>query len=44
MVQKEQKPLTEAQEQQQIDALVEKVKKAQQKFVFKTKFKQVKTI
>ena len=32
MVQKEQKPLTEAQEQQQIDALVEKVKKAQQKF------------
>ena len=32
MVQKEQKPLTEAQEQQQIDALVEKVRKAQQKF------------
>ena len=32
MAQKDQKPLTEAQEQQQIDALVEKVKKAQQKF------------
>ena len=32
MAQNEGKPLTEAQEQQQIDALVEKVKKAQQKF------------
>lgn len=32
MAQKDQKPLTEAQEQQQIDTLVEKVKKAQQKF------------